>query len=87
MNKLEAWRKAKGITYQDMAQRLGHPTTGLVTRWCLHPDHQSYLNPEPEHQVHIQMMTLGEVTPNTWVAGQIDVPSTKPQGGRNGRKQ
>jgi hypothetical protein len=87
MNKLEAWRKAKNLTYQDMAQRLGHQTTGMVTRWCLHPEHQSYLHPEPDQQVHIQLMTLGEVTPNTWVAGQNDVTSTKPKGGRNGRKQ
>jgi hypothetical protein len=75
MNKLEAWRKAKGITYQDMAQRLGHP------------DHQSYLKPEPQHQIHIQMMTLGEISPNTWTDGQNDIESRKPQGGsRNGRK-
>jgi hypothetical protein len=87
MNKLEAWRKAKNLTYQDMAQRLGHPTTGLVTRWCLHPDHQSYLKPETQHQIHIQMMTLGEISPNTWTDGQNDIESRKPKGGsRNGRK-
>jgi hypothetical protein len=87
MNPLEAWRLSKGMSYVDIADRLGRKNMRQITQWCKPFNDPDYLKPEPEVQNHIQSMTLGEVSPNAWRDRQIDVSSAKAIGGSDGRKQ
>ena len=87
MNRLERWRLDKGLSYDDMQKRLGISTPGMICKWCMHPDHTSYQMPDENERIIIQMMTLGEIPANSWTDGQSGVHSSKPKGGRNGRKQ
>jgi hypothetical protein len=86
MNPLETWRLIKGMSHLDIALRLDRKNIRVVTQWCKPVDDPQYLKPDPEAQNHIQMMTLGEVSPNAWPDRQIDVSSAKPNGGADGRK-
>jgi len=86
MNRLEAWRKAKGMSYTDISMKIDRKNMRQITQWCKPYDDPEYLKPEPEVQNLIQMMTLGEVSPNAWPDRQIDVSSAKPNGGADGRK-
>lgn len=86
MNPLEAWRLAKNMSYTDIAGRLGRKNMRHIVQWCKSFDDPDYAKPEPEVQTHIQMMTLGEVSPNAWRDRQIDVSSAKAIGGSDGRK-
>ena len=88
MNRLEAWRLQRGLTYQQLAERMGleHPT--VVRRWCLHPSHQSFVEPSDENKMRIQQMTLGSILPSYWLQEANSVASRKnSKGGRNGRQQ
>lgn len=87
MNKLEQWRQAKGLSYEDMHKRLGVSSPGMICKWCLHPEHKSFQMPSEHDRLLIQMMTLGEIPANAWSDGQSGIQSRKPKGGRNGRKQ
>jgi transcriptional regulator with XRE-family HTH domain len=44
-NRLEAWRKAKGVTYQALADRVGIPHAANARAWCLPFDHKDFRKP------------------------------------------
>lgn len=88
MNRLEAWRIERKLSYEEMAARLGcEEKHATVRRWCLHPEHPSYMVPAIEDQQKVQQLTLGHVLPSYWSAEKSDVRSRKAiKGGRNGRQ-
>ena len=65
---LEEWRKAKGWTYAQLADKVGAAHSVVVRRWCVGEG-----APSPEFKNAVQEATGGAVRANSWP----DVP--KPQ--------
>lgn len=63
--KLEDWRKAKGMTYTKIAEKIGASHATVVRRWCV-----GKVNPSPEFQMAIQEATGGAVCPSDWPQGR-----------------
>ena len=62
--KLEEWRKEKGYSYPQLAQRLDAKHGTVVRRWCLDKVHKDYKIPSTKYMLIIQETTMGAVTPN-----------------------
>lgn len=79
-NKLEAWRKAKGVTYQALADRVGIKHAANARAWCLPFDHKDFRRPPEMTRIHLQEATGGAVVAMWWVgygdvAGKKEAPS------------
>jgi len=66
-NRLEEWRKAKGVTYQALADRVGVAHAANARAWCLPFDHKHFRKPPLETRLHLQEATGGAVTANWWL--------------------
>lgn len=80
MNRLEEWRKAKGVTYQALADRVGVAHAANARAWCLPFDHKDFRKPPEMTRLHLQEATGGAVTANWWLgvvrgAGKEEGPS------------
>ncbi len=62
--KLEDWRNKRGLSYVQLAKKLGASHATVVRRWCLPADHKDRMIPAPKFMTIIQESTMGEVTPN-----------------------
>lgn len=60
---LEEWRKAQGMTYQQLADKVGAGNATVVRRWCLNE-----MIPAPEFQMALQIASLGAVGPWSFVS-------------------
>jgi transcriptional regulator with XRE-family HTH domain len=67
-NRLEAWRKAKGVTYQALADRVGIPHAANARAWCLPFDHKDFRKPPEMTRHHLQELTGGSVVASWWLS-------------------
>ena len=68
MNKLDAWRKAKGLSYQKLADKVGAGYAATARAWCLPFDHKGFRMPSDETRLHLQEATGGAVTASWWLS-------------------
>ncbi|RPG67759.1 MAG: hypothetical protein CBC02_001330 [Flavobacteriaceae bacterium TMED42] len=65
---LDDYRKQKGWSYGQLAQRLGTKHAQMARRWCLPQNHKDYLIPSnrgvTKYMSRILELTRGEVQPN-----------------------
>ena len=61
---LEDWRNKKGLSYSQLAKKLGASHATVVRRWCLPSDHKDRMIPAKKFMTIIHQSTMGEVTAN-----------------------
>jgi hypothetical protein len=61
---LDAYRRARGHTYKELARLLGASHAAVSRRWCLPPTNRDRMIPAEEFMHRIMVLTAGEVTPN-----------------------
>ena len=61
---LEDWRNKKGLSYSQLAKKLGASHATVVRRWCLPAEHKDRMIPAPKFMTIIHQSTMGEVTAN-----------------------
>lgn len=66
-NRLEEWRKAKGVTYQALADRVGIAHAANARAWCLPFDHKDFRKPPEMTRLHLQEATGGAVVASYWL--------------------
>lgn len=67
MNKLDEWRKAKGLSYQKLADRVGAGYAATARAWCLPFHHKNFRMPPEETRLHLQEATQGAVVASWWL--------------------
>lgn len=68
MNKLNEWRKAKGLSYQKLADKVGAGYAATARAWCLPLDHKDFRMPSDETRLHLQEATGGAVVASWWLS-------------------
>lgn len=76
MNRLEAWRKAKGMTFQQLAEKVGLNHAAQARQWCLPAGHKDFRKPPEVTRLHLQEATGGAVVAGWW-AGYGDAAEKK----------
>ena len=61
---LNDYRRARGVTYQQLAELLGASHATVVRRWCLQPGARDRMIPSEEYMHRIMVLSNGQVTPN-----------------------
>jgi transcriptional regulator with XRE-family HTH domain len=80
MNRLDVWRRRKGMTFQALADKVGVTHAATARAWCLPFDHKDFRTPPMDTRLHLQEASGGAVAANYWLgavrgAGKKEGPS------------